>query len=103
MVTNATFFGLLPTGALPWSITGVEIELYHVFPVDSVNPPDMRVLTRVNSPSDNQFAAFASPLGQLSFSPSIRSQPFPAPNPVLNCINPLPPFTPPRVPVPSAA
>jgi hypothetical protein len=93
MVTNATFFGLLPTGALLSSITGVEIELYHVFPVDSVNPPDMRVLTRVNSPSDNQFAAFDSALGQLSFSPSIVSQTFTAANSVVNGINPIPQFT----------
>ena len=60
MVTGATFVGLLPTGALLSSVTGVEIELYHVFPVDSVNPPDGRVVTRTNSPSDNQFAAFNS-------------------------------------------
>jgi len=90
MVTNATFFGLLPTGALLSSITGVEIELYHVFPVDSVNPPDMRVLTRVNSPSDNQFAAFDSALGQLSFSPSIVSQTFTAANSVASKINAAP-------------
>jgi hypothetical protein len=83
----------LPTGALLSSITGVEIELYHVFPVDSVNPPDMRVLTRVNSPSDNQFAAFDSALGQLSFSPSIVSQTFTAANSVVNGINPIPQFT----------
>lgn len=93
MVTNATFFGLLPTGALLSSITGVEIELYHVFPVDSVNPPDMRVLTRVNSPSDNQFAAFDSALGQISFSASIVSQTFTAANSVVNGINPIPQFT----------
>jgi hypothetical protein len=90
MVTNATFFGLLPTGALLSSITGVEIELYHVFPVDSVNPPDMRVLTRVNSPSDNQFAAFDSALGELSFSPSIVSQTFTAANSVVNGIHAAP-------------
>ena len=90
MVTNATFFGLLPTGALLSSITGVEIELYHVFPVDSANPPDMRVLTRVNSPSDNQFAAFDSALGQLTFSPSIVSQTFTAANSVVSKINAAP-------------
>ena len=93
MVTNATLFGLLPTGALLSSITGVEIELYHVFPLDSVNPPDMRVLTRVNSPSDNQFAAFDSALGQISFSASIVNQTFTAANSVVNGINPIPQFT----------
>src|SRR5258708_5390364 len=55
LVTNATFVGLLTGGASLSSVTSVEIELYHVFPVDSTNPPDGRVLTRTNSPSDNQF------------------------------------------------
>ena len=56
-ITNATFTGLLVGGATTSDIRNVEIELYHVFPVDSTNPPDGRVLTRANSPSDNQFAA----------------------------------------------
>src|SRR6202047_1484810 len=76
VVTNATFVGLLPTGAPLSSITGVEIELYHVFPVDSVNPPDGRVATRTNSPSDNQFAAFDSGLGSLSFSAVVLNMNF---------------------------
>src|SRR5262245_2208672 len=53
-VTHASFVGLMPSGAPLSSINSVEIELYHVFPVDSVVPPDGRVLTRNNSPSDNQ-------------------------------------------------
>jgi hypothetical protein len=90
LVTNATFVGLLPTGALLSSITGVEIELYHVFPVDSTNPPDGRVLTRANSPSDNQFAAFDSALGSLSFSASIVNPTFTAANSVVNGIHAMP-------------
>src|SRR5579872_5717017 len=58
LISGATFVGLLPTGALLSSITDVEIELYSVFPVSSTNPPDGMVPTRVNSPSDNQFASF---------------------------------------------
>ena len=53
MVTNATFTGLITEGATIADITDVEIELYHVFPVDSTNPPDGRVVTRTNSPSDS--------------------------------------------------
>jgi hypothetical protein len=90
LVSGATFVGLLPTGALLTSITQVEIELYHVFPVDSTNPPDGRVLTRVNSPSDNQFAAFDSALGSLSFIASILNPSFTAANSVVNGIHPIP-------------
>jgi hypothetical protein len=89
-VTNATFVGLMPTGASLSSITGVEIELYHVFPGDSVNPPDGRVLSRVNSPSDNEFAAFDSADGSLSFSAKILNPSFTAGNSVINGINAKP-------------
>jgi hypothetical protein len=90
LITSATFVGLLPTGAPLSSITQVEIELYHVFPVDSANPPDMRVVTRVNSPSDNQFAAFDSAMGSLSFTPSVLSSTFTAANSVVNGIHAMP-------------
>ncbi len=36
-VTYATFVGLLPTGGPLSSVSNIEIELYHVFPRDSVN------------------------------------------------------------------
>jgi hypothetical protein len=90
MVTNATFVGLLPIGASLASVTGIEIELYHVFPVDSANPPDGRVVTRTNSPSDNQFAAFDSGLGSLIFSASIVNPSFTAANSVVNGIHAMP-------------
>jgi hypothetical protein len=89
-VTNATFIGLLPTGSALSNINQVEIELYHVFPVDSVNPPDMRVVSRVNSPSDNQFAAFDSADGSLSFSAKVLNSSFTAANSVVNGINAKP-------------
>jgi hypothetical protein len=91
-ITNATFTGLLVGGATQANINQVEIELYHVFPVDSTFPPDGRVLTRTNSPSDNNFAAADSKLGQLSFTTTLlnNGQPFSAANSVVNGINPLP-------------
>jgi hypothetical protein len=65
-INSATFTGLLTAGTPLSAITQVEIELYHVFPIDS-NPPDGRVLTRVNSPSDNNFDARDSNVaGQMS-------------------------------------
>ena len=48
-ITSATFTGLIVGGATTADVKDVEIELYHVFPVDS-GPPDGRVLTRMNSP-----------------------------------------------------
>jgi hypothetical protein len=86
LISGATFVGLLPSGALLSSITNVEIELYHVFPADSA-PFDGRVMTRANSPSDVQFAAFDSALGQIGFSPLILSASFTALNSVVNGIN----------------
>jgi hypothetical protein len=89
-ITNATITGLLVGGATPANILNVEIELYHVFPVDSTNPPDGRVLTRANSPSDNNFAAADHALGQLSFTTTVLNPSFTAANSVVNGINPLP-------------
>jgi hypothetical protein len=71
-------------------VSGVEIELYHVFPIDSVNPPDGRVITRNNSPSDNNFAAADAGLGQLSFTTTVLSTSFTTANSVVNGINAKP-------------
>jgi hypothetical protein len=90
LITSATFTGLLPVGTPLSDVTRIEIELYHVFPADSVSPPDGRVLTRANSPSDNEFAAFDSEDGSLSFSASLLSPTFSVANSVINGINPLP-------------
>jgi hypothetical protein len=89
-ITNATFTGLLVGGATTADIHNVEIELYHVFPVDSTNPPDGRVLARANSPSDNNFAAADGALGQLSFTTNVLSANFTAANSVVNGINAMP-------------
>ena len=89
-ITNATFTGLLVGGATTANINNVEIELYHVFPIESANPPDGRVNTRVNSPSDNNFAAADGALGQLSFTTKVLNTSFTAANSVVNGINPKP-------------
>jgi hypothetical protein len=89
-ITSATFTGLLVGGATTANINDVEIELYHVFPVDSTNPPDGRVITRVNSPSDNNFAAADGALGQLSFTTTVLNPRFTAANSIVNGIHPLP-------------
>jgi hypothetical protein len=89
-ITDATFTGLLIGGATTANVKDVEIELYHVFPIDSTVPPDGRVLTRMNSPSDNNFAAADSKLGQLIYSVMVLNPMFTAANSVINGINPLP-------------
>jgi hypothetical protein len=94
LITGATFTGLLPKGrdvsGRNSSIADVEIELYHVFPQDSTNPPDGRVLSRVNSPSDNEFAAFDQAAGDITVTATIVNPSFSAANSVANGINPKP-------------
>jgi hypothetical protein len=90
LITSSTFTGLLVGGATTADVKDVEIELYHVFPIDSVTPPDGRVLTRMNSPSDNNFAAADGKAGQLSFTTTVLSSSFTAANSVVNGINPIP-------------
>jgi hypothetical protein len=89
-ITSATFTGLLVGGASTANINDVEIELYHVFPVDSTNPPSGNVLTRMNSPSDNNFAAADGKLGQLSFTTTVFATNFSASNSVVNGIHAKP-------------
>jgi len=89
LISGATFTGLLTGGATTANVTGIEIELYHVFPLDSA-PFDGLVVTRVNSPSDNQFAAFDSALGQLSFTATVLNANFTAANSVVNGIHTAP-------------
>src|SRR6516225_11550020 len=90
LVTNATFTGLFVGGATTANINDIEIELYHVFPVDSTFPPSGRVLTRTNSPSDNNFAAFDSAAGQLTFTTTVLNPVFTASNSVVDGINAFP-------------
>jgi hypothetical protein len=90
-IESATFTGLLPVGTPLSAVAQVEIELYHVFPVDSAFPPDGRVITRVNSPSDDAFATRDSSLpGQLTFSTTLLSSQFTAHNSVINGIHAMP-------------
>jgi len=85
-------FGLLaatPAGAIP-VVNDVEIELYHVFPVDSDPTRTPNVLTRVNSPSDNNFLAADGAMGQLTFTTTVLNPSFTVANSVFNNINPAP-------------
>ncbi len=89
-VKSATFTGLLPSAASAGSISEVVVEIYRVFPLDSTNPPAGHVPTRVNSPSDINFASRDSANSSLSFTFSVVNPSFVASNSVLNGINPFP-------------
>ena len=80
-ITSATFTGLL-TGTNP-TVGEVVVEIYRVFPKDSTFPPSGNVPTRVNSPSDVEFASRDSTSG-LSFSSDVLSTSFS----VLNSVQP---------------
>jgi len=77
-LTSATFTGLLPAGTPLANITNVEIEFYHLFPVDSADPPSGNVPTRAGSPADVEIAAatreFAA--GTLTFTPTLINPAF---------------------------
>ena len=47
VISRATIIGLVPSGTPLANITQVEVELYHIFPLDS-GPFDNKVPTRVN-------------------------------------------------------
>jgi len=93
-INSATFVGLVPLGTSLSSLSGarVEIEFYHIFPIDSTNPPSGNVPTRTNSPADVEIASATrdSVAGQLSFTTTILNSTFTAANSVVNGINKAP-------------
>jgi hypothetical protein len=96
-IRQATFTGLLPAGSALSNVTEVIVEIYRVFPKDSTNPPDGRVPTRVNSPSDVAFDSRDSDASdvseKLTFEVDVLADNFTAQNSVLNGIHPLPNVT----------
>jgi hypothetical protein len=89
-ITQASFTGLLPTGLPLSQIGNVRVEIYRVFPNDSVVPPSGHVLSRVNSPSDVAFAERDVATSTLSFNTTVLNSSFTAANSVLNGIHPFP-------------
>jgi hypothetical protein len=86
LINSGTFTGLIPTGA---HVSGVTVEIYRVFPLDSTVPPSGNVPTRMNSPSDMAFDSRSSG-ADLSFTTSVLNANFTAANSVLNGINKFP-------------
>ena len=92
VINQATINGLILGGAPLANITQVEVELYHVFPLDSVNPPSGNVLSRVNSPADVEIdsATRDSSLETLNFSITSVNGSFTVANSVIDGINQKP-------------
>ena len=90
VIRGATITGLI--NAPLANITNVEVELYHVFPLDSVNPPSGHVLSRVNSPADVEIDAATrdGSVGTLGFSARSLNGSFSVLSSVVNGINPTP-------------
>jgi hypothetical protein len=89
LINQATFTGLFPMGAPLPSINRVEIEIYHVFPVDSDTNRTPAVVTRMNSPSDVEIddATRDSLDGSLSANATVVNPTFSVLNSVVNEIN----------------
>src|ERR1700730_10017892 len=88
----AITIGLLtatPAGAIP-AVNDVEIELYHVLPVKSDPARTPNVVTRVNSPSDDHFAAADRILRGLTCTTPVLNPKSTAANSLLNNITPAP-------------
>jgi hypothetical protein len=98
ILTGASFNGLLPVSTPIQAIGHVVVEIYRVFPNDSdvsrtSGPPTFsttKVPTRVNSPSDVEFADRDSANGDLSSSGTLINPSFTAANSVNHGINPFP-------------
>ncbi len=78
LINSASFVGVIvpgPTGGSS-TITDVVAEMYRIFPADSNTTRTPNVLTRTNSPSDDDFASKSSDAGQLTFTFSVLNPTF---------------------------
>jgi hypothetical protein len=94
VLTGATIVGLVFPATPLANIANVEVELYHVFPLDSANPDPLagNVPSRFNSPSDVEIdsATRDGSLGSLRFSTTLLNGNFSVPTTVVNGINKKP-------------
>ena len=93
VITGATITGLITPATPLASIANVEVELYHRFPEDSIDPPSpIKVPSRVNSPSDVEIdsATRDAHRGTLSFTANLLNPNFSVPTTVMNKINAKP-------------
>src|SRR5215469_1298666 len=92
VIEGATIEGLITSGASLSDITNVEVEVYHVFPTDSVNVASGNVPTRKNSPSDVEIGSATrdQSRGTLSFAATLVNSNLSVPSSVVNQIKKFP-------------
>jgi len=94
VISGATVTGLISPATPLRNITNVEVELYHVFPLDSANPDPLagNVPTRFNSPSDVEIdtATRDGSLGTLRFAVRLLNANSSVPKSVVNGIKKKP-------------
>src|SRR6478752_7554923 len=96
VIKSATITGLIPTGTPLTNISNVEVEVYHVFPLDSNTSRIIGVPSRMNSPSDVEIASATrdGSAGTLSLVATAAASNFTATNTVVNgTLNLAPSFT----------
>jgi len=91
VISGATITGVLVPATPLANIVNVEVEIYHVFPLDSVAPSG-NVPSRVNSPSDVEIASATrdGSQGSLRFAPKLLDANFLVKNTVINGIKKKP-------------
>ena len=77
-IAQATITGLVQRGTPLADITNVEVEIYHIFPKDSAEPPSGNVPARANSPADVEIgdATRDGSMGTLTFTASLLDDSF---------------------------
>ena len=86
VIKGATIIGLVPTGTPLTNIFNVEVEVYHVFPLDSDTLRKINVPSRTNSPSDVEIASATrdGSAGTLGFVATAVASNFTATNTVVS-------------------
>jgi hypothetical protein len=92
VLTGATIVGLISPATPLANVTDVEVELYHVFPADSIADRVPQVPTRQNSPGDVEIdsATRDGVSRTLRFSTTLLNPNFSVPNSVSTGINKIP-------------
>jgi len=92
ILNGASIVGLIPVGTQLTDITNVEVEIYQIFPGDSVQPPSGNVPSRANSPADVEIdsATRDASLGSLAFKATLLNGNFTVEKTVVNGINKKP-------------
>ncbi|HVO23311.1 MAG TPA: PEP-CTERM sorting domain-containing protein [Candidatus Margulisiibacteriota bacterium] len=75
-IAQATITGLVQRGTPLADISNVEVEIYHIFPKDSADPPSGNVPARANSPADVEIdtATRDSSMGTLTFTATLLDE-----------------------------